>query len=65
MSETLDRVIPVRMSASLVDAVRKAAEREGSQVSTIGRELFEGYAKEAGTLPEPTYRTVKREKIPA
>ncbi|MGO9334160.1 MAG: hypothetical protein ACLQCU_08940 [Acidimicrobiales bacterium] len=63
MSDTLDRVIPVRMSAALVDAVRKAAEREGSRVSKIGRELFEGYAKEAGTLPEPTYRKVNREKV--
>jgi hypothetical protein len=63
MSDTLDRVVPVRMPTALVEAVRTAARREGSNISKVARELFTGYAKEAGTLPEPTYRTVKREKV--
>jgi hypothetical protein len=63
MSNTLDAVLPVRMPAALAAAVRKAAELEGSDACKVARELFTGYAIEAGTLAALPRRVIRREKV--
>jgi hypothetical protein len=59
----LDRVLPVRVPSAVAEAVREAAEREGSTVAIVMRELLTGYAMDAGTLAEPPRRVVRREKV--
>jgi hypothetical protein len=60
----LDRVLPVRVPSAVAEAVREAAEREGSTVAIVMRELLTSYAIEAGTMPEPTRRRVaRRERV--
>jgi hypothetical protein len=64
MSNTLDGVLRARVPAHVAEAVRKAAEAEGTTVATVIRELAYSYAIEAGTMPEPTRRRVaRREKV--